>query len=220
MRVGALAAPAGLAVAAALITACSASQAVLSPAAGHGASSSGGAVNGAAAPVASHGAVSSPTVTPPAATASGGPATSASAPSAGLDDCAAWPAGSTGATLDVDAGANGHIYCVAIGDTVRLQLSGSELSAWKPVQLSGDSLMPVTVSPRTALMPAFPLWSYRAVRPGDTMLYTSRSCRALSPQAAAAPQPATALTAYFGGTPISPGCMGLAESFRVTIVVS
>jgi hypothetical protein len=215
MRAGALAAPAGLAVIAVLITACSAGQATLTPAASRGASSSGTAVNGAAA---SGGATSS--APPAAATASGGTDPSASSPPARLADCAPWPAGSTGTMLDLDIAGNGHIYCVAIGDTVRVQLSGSELSAWKPLQLSGAALVPVTDPLRSALMPASPFRLYRAVRQGDAMLYASRSCRALQPQAAAAPRPTTALMAYFGGTPISPGCMGLAESFRVAIVVS
>jgi pilus assembly protein FimV len=224
MRVGALAAPAGLAVAAALITACAAGQATMSPAASHGAGSNGAGGNGspgsgAATPVASHSAASSAAASP-SATAASGAGPSASASSGRLADCAPWPAGSTGTTLDVDAGGNGHIYCVAMGDTVRVQLSGSELSTWKPLRLSGGALVPVAEPARPALMPAFPLRSYRAVRPGDAMLYASRSCRAVQPQAAAVPQPTTAVMAYFGGTPISPGCVAPDESFRVTIVVS
>jgi hypothetical protein len=221
MRAGALAVPAGLVVITALITACSASQGVLSPAANQGASSNGTAVNGATAPVAaSHGAASPSAAAPPAATDGGSPDPSASAAPAGRADCARWPAGSTGTTLDVDAGGNGQTYCVAIGDIVQVQLSGSDLSAWKPLRMSGDALVPVTERLRPAVMSGFALRSYRAVRTGDAMLYSDRSCRAVQPQAAAASQPTAALMAYFGGTPISPGCAGLDESFRVTIVVS
>ncbi|MBV9384386.1 MAG: hypothetical protein JOY82_26260 [Streptosporangiaceae bacterium] len=232
MRAGALA---GLAVIAAMITGCSAMQGALSPAASngspnhdpashsptshgpashgpasHGASPGGGGASGAASPGGA--ATGSPSAAP------GAPA---GAPASGAAGCTPWPAGSAGTNLDLNAASNGRTYCVVTGDTVRVELSGPGMGGWRPVEVSGGALVPVVTPLRPAVMPAFPLRTYRAVRPGTAALSASMACHPVQqPQAAPAARRATVVTAHFGGTPISPGCMGVIATFRVLIVVS
>jgi hypothetical protein len=138
-----------------------------------------------------------------AATAAGG---------GGGGGCAPWPSGSTRTVLLVPAGSDGRSYCVRTGQTVRVQLSGSQAIApgSQPPRLLGNALAAERVH-----LPAPPSVSYLAVHPGTAALIIVRlPCHVARPaQSAVAAQGIGAL-ARTGGVQ----CL-IEQALRVSIIV-
>jgi hypothetical protein len=141
-----------------------------------------------------------------------GCAASGTAAAGGGGGCAPWPSGSTRTVLLVAAGSDGRSYCVRTGQTVRVQLSGSQAIApgSQPPRLLGNALAAERVHP-----PAPPSVSYLAVHPGTAALIIVRlPCHVGRPaQGAAAAQGIGAL-ARTGGVQ----CL-IEQALRVSIIV-
>ena len=154
------------------------------------------------------------------ATAAGGRTPSGTVPAAGVRSragagCASWPSGSTRTVLLITAASDGRTYCVRTGQTVRVQLSGSQAIApgSQPPRLLGNAL-----AAERGHLPAMPSVSYLAVHPGTAALIIVRlPCRAARPgqNAAAAGIGALART---GGTPVGAECE-IEQALRVSIIV-
>ena len=152
------------------------------------------------------------------APAAGGRTPSGTVPAAGVRagaGCASWPSGSTRTVLLITAASDGRSYCVRTGQTVRVQLSGSQAIApgSQPPRLLGNAL-----AAERGHLPAMPSVSYLAVHPGTAALIIVRlPCRAARPgqNAAAAGLGALART---GGTPVGAECE-IEQALRVSIIV-
>ena len=134
--------------------------------------------------------------------------------SRGSAGCASWPSGSTRTVLLITAASDGRSYCVRTGQTVRVQLSGSQAIApgSQPPRLLGNAL-----AAEPGHLPAMPSVSYLAVHPGTAALIIVRlPCRAARPgqNAAAAGIGALART----GTPVGAECE-IEQALRVSIIV-
>ena len=152
--------------------------------------------------------------------ATGGRTPGGTAPAAGVRSragaaCAPWPSGSTWTVLLITAASDGRSYCVRTGQTVRVQLSGSQAIApgSQPPRLLGNALAAERVH-----LPGMSSVSYLAVRPGVAALIIVRlPCRAARPgqNAAAAGIGALART---GGAPVGAECE-IEQLLRVSIIV-
>ncbi len=154
------------------------------------------------------------------ATAAGSRPPSGTVPAAGVRSpagpgCAPWPSGSTRTVLLITAASDGRSYCVRTGQTVRVQLSGTQAVApgSQPPRLLGNALAAERVH-----LPAMPSVSYLAVHPGTAALIIIRlPCRAARPGQNAAAGGIGAL-ARTGGAPVGAECE-IEQAMRVSIIV-
>jgi hypothetical protein len=133
-------------------------------------------------------------------------AATAARPAAGGGVCQPPPRSSITSELTLTMASSGRTYCVRVGDLVRMVFFGLP-TAWLPVRLGGDALVPVTEAGSRKLIPGRPSNLYRAIRPGTATLTQSRLCAPLHP--VTEPGIGSATT-----------CVGRAASFRVVIIVS
>ena len=155
------------------------------------------------------------------APAAGGRSPSRTAPAAGVRSragagCAPWPSGSTRTVLLITAASDGRSYCVRTGQTVRVQLSGSQAIApgSQPPRLLGNALAAERVH-----LPAMPSVSYLAVHPGTAALIIVRlPCRAARPGQNVAVAAGIGALARMGGAPAGAECE-IEQALRVSIIV-
>jgi hypothetical protein len=142
-----------------------------------------------------------------AATSAGNPAAPAGNPAAGVAaGCqGAASAGTAGTVVTVTLAGNSKIYCLRVGDTLRLALHGTEADPWQSPLITGTALKQVPGA-GPAVINGITSATYTAVGPGQVLLASVRPpCRfAFAPQKGGL-QPRFTMTKLSPGRSCSPG---------------
>jgi hypothetical protein len=95
----------------------------------------------------------------------------ASSPPAGCQGAVS--AGTAGTVLTITLAGNSKIYCLPVGDTLRLALRGTKADPWRSPLITGTALKPVPGA-GPAVINGITGATYAAVRPGQVVLASVR----------------------------------------------